>query len=74
MEQKNFREKSVKKFSSPESTDDYIKRAGAGRGIIIGMAILLAAAGIMWGIVRDMEGNFLQKDVMENEQVMATDR
>lgn len=71
MSQENFREKSIKKLSSPERTDEYVRRAGVGRGIITGAAVLLAAAGIMWGIVHNIEESFLQRDAVEKEQIAA---
>lgn len=74
MNQESFREKSIKKFSSPESMDEYLKRAGVGTGLIAGAAALLAAVGIMWGMMENIEGNILQKGVNENEHVTAEEK
>lgn len=64
MAQIDFREKSIQKFSSPERTDAYVKRAGIGRGIVLGAAALLAAAGVMWGAAQSVEGQLLEKDAV----------
>ncbi len=50
MEKKIYREKSLKRISSPEQLDDYIKVTGTGMWMIMGAVILLLAGVCVWGI------------------------
>ena len=50
MEKKIYREKSMKRISSPEQLDDYIKVTGTGMWMIMGAVILLLAGVCVWGI------------------------
>lgn len=50
MEKKIYREKSMKRISSPEQLDDYIKVTGTGMWMIMGAVMLLLACVCVWGI------------------------
>ena len=43
-----FREKSMKRISSPEQVDDYLRVTGTGAWIIIAAVCLLAVAVFLW--------------------------
>ncbi|HBA50823.1 MAG TPA: hypothetical protein DCZ91_24115 [Lachnospiraceae bacterium] len=50
MEKRIYREKSMKRISSPEQLDDYIKVTGTGMWMVMGAVILLLAGVCTWGI------------------------
>lgn len=50
MKKEIFREKSIRRVSSPEQLDDYIKVTGPGMWMVMGAVILLLAGVCVWGI------------------------
>lgn len=50
MKKEIFREKSIKRISSPEQLDDYIKVTSPGMWMVMGAVILLLAGVCVWGI------------------------
>lgn len=55
MENNIFREKSLKRISSPEEMDRYIRIPGPGIWLILAAMIILLVSGCLWGIWGHLE-------------------
>ena len=59
MEKTVFRKESLEKVSSPEQLNDYIKVSNVSVWIIIGAALVLLAAGLVWSITANLQTTVL---------------
>lgn len=55
MGQSIFREQSLDRMSSPEDTDQYLKKTGSGTWLVAAAIILLVAAAILWAVTGKIE-------------------
>ncbi len=66
MENKLFREKSIKKIESPESLNDYIRITGPRVWILIVAVLVILIGFVVWGIFGKIETRVTADAVFEN--------
>ena len=68
MQESVFRKNSLKRISSPEELDDYMKVTSPSMWFVMAAIILLLAAAIVWSFTGRMETTLDRAAQVENEQ------